>query len=222
MCYTHLQEKAFSETNHFPVTKQGSILRKESMVKFMKNVKQNKVVEKIIMRYMQNNTFQYQRLNTEADFFKQKEEESKQYEQQNYKQMNEDIVYFMLLVQTMQKKVRKMKRTMKEMADSMEKNNDTLQRMEKKFKKQSDEIDRLCQKVSKQKAELKKEQSQAKQLKKIIRCIGMRSGINSMSDNLDKILKKYSERIGTYGIQGRARREVFDTSAYISDLNERK
>lgn len=183
----------------------------------MKNVKQNKLIEKVIMSRIQNSIPQYQTRNIKADFLEQKEEESKQYEQQNYNQLNDDMLYFMLLVQDIEKRVSKMEKSIEKIANHMEKTDDILEKVEKKLKKQSNEIDRVYQKVSKQKAELKKEQSQAKQLEKIIRCIGVGLGINNMSDNVDKILKKCSDNIGTYRIQRKSKKGIIDTSATISD-----
>lgn len=98
------------------------------------------------------------------------------------------------------------------MDNTIEQNNNTMQKMEKKFKKQSDEIDKLYQKVSKKEAEAKKYQLQIKQLRKIIRYMGVQLGINSLSDNLDKIEKKYIDKVGTYYIQKNFRKEIIDTS----------
>ena len=179
----------------------------------MKNAKQDKLVKKMIMHYEPSNVWEYQQgkaSNIGTSYLEQKEEEGKQYEQMNYEKLNKYIDWLMLSDQTMRKEIHKMKRIIQEMNDAMEKNNDTLQKIKEKFKKQSEEIDWLYKKVSKQKEKLKKEQLQTKKLKKFVRYIGFGLQINSLSDNLDKMLKKCSYKVETYTIPERFRRNALD------------
>lgn len=160
--------------------------------------KQANFYDELILRsQLQNFMYQHEQPASYENAIQRAEADELSYEQKHLMQSGSDMVRLALELRKSQEELRKAKKSMNEMAAHIRTVNKNCCKMEKEVRELSGKVDSLCKKREQQKKKLKKYSLQMHQQKKILRFMGAYMGVNNPTDDLKKILRKYSQKLDT-------------------------